>query len=96
METCRSRGTKYKYEPEGKSQYVLYNILIFLFQSIELWGDGENGELDISVKLYIMKANHMVSALHTFLGFEDGKYLIKNTMYRCILKVLIKFSIHLI
>ncbi|KAL3042372.1 hypothetical protein OYC64_020337 [Pagothenia borchgrevinki] len=40
-------------------EYLPQEVPYSITQSIELWGDGENGELDISVKLYIMKANHM-------------------------------------
>lgn len=38
------------------------NIKCLCLQSIELWQDGENGELHISVKLYTMKESHMVRA----------------------------------
>lgn len=40
---------------ENLPQEVPYSIT----QSIELWDDGENGELDISVKLYTKKDTHM-------------------------------------
>lgn len=40
-----------------------------LFQSVELWQDGEDGELNISVKLNAKKDTHMVRALYTFMGF---------------------------
>lgn len=46
------------------STLVIFNFLCF--QCIELWQDGENDELDISVKVYAKKDSHMVSAPYTF------------------------------
>lgn len=38
------------------------------FQSVEFWQEGENCELNISVKLYAKKDAHMVRALLAFYG----------------------------
>jgi len=38
---------------------------MFPFQAIELWQDGEDSELNISVKLYAKKATHMVRSIRT-------------------------------
>ncbi|KAK5859083.1 hypothetical protein PBY51_003174 [Eleginops maclovinus] len=40
-------------------EYLPQEVPYSITQSIELWDDGENGELDISVKLYAKKDTHM-------------------------------------
>ncbi|XP_008305123.1 GTPase Era, mitochondrial [Stegastes partitus] len=40
-------------------QYLPQEVPYSLTQSIELWQDGDDGELDISVKLYTKKETHM-------------------------------------
>ncbi|XP_029923945.1 GTPase Era, mitochondrial [Myripristis murdjan] len=40
-------------------EYLPQEVPYTLTQSVELWQDGENGELDISVKLYAKKDTHM-------------------------------------
>ncbi len=39
---------------------IVSYILVFL-QQIEIWKESEDGVLDISIKLYVMKDTHMVS-----------------------------------
>ncbi|XP_017268034.1 GTPase Era, mitochondrial [Kryptolebias marmoratus] len=46
---------------ENLPQEVPYSVT----QSIEHWQDGENGQLDISVKLYTMKESHMRMVIGT-------------------------------
>lgn len=40
-----------------KTYFYKFDIL---FQTIELWQEGMDGEVDISVKLYTKKESHMV------------------------------------
>uniref|UniRef100_A0A8C6MHD5 GTPase Era, mitochondrial n=1 Tax=Nothobranchius furzeri TaxID=105023 RepID=A0A8C6MHD5_NOTFU len=41
-------------------EYLPQEVPYSMTQSVELWQDGENGQLDISVKLYAIKESHMV------------------------------------
>lgn len=40
-------------------EYLPQEVPYSMTQSIQLWQDGENGELDIDVKLYTKKSSHM-------------------------------------
>lgn len=42
---------------------ILLTFKHLCFQSIELWHETENGDLDICVKIYTKKETHMVSTL---------------------------------
>ena len=54
---------------------ILLTFKHLCFQSVELWQTAENGDIDISVKLYAKKETHMVSALCSFLLiYSSGKY----------------------
>ncbi|XP_032432478.1 GTPase Era, mitochondrial [Xiphophorus hellerii] len=44
-------------------EYLPQEVPYSMTQSIELWQDGENGELDISVKLYTKKETHMTMVI---------------------------------
>ncbi|KAK5600419.1 Era Like 12S Mitochondrial RRNA Chaperone 1 [Crenichthys baileyi] len=46
-------------------EYLPQEVPYSMTQSIELWQDGENGELDISVKLYTKKETHMRMVIGT-------------------------------
>uniref|UniRef100_A0A3B3XKV7 GTPase Era, mitochondrial n=1 Tax=Poecilia mexicana TaxID=48701 RepID=A0A3B3XKV7_9TELE len=46
-------------------EYLPQEVPYSVTQSIELWQDGENGELDISVKLYTKKESHMSMVIGT-------------------------------
>ncbi|XP_021167956.2 GTPase Era, mitochondrial isoform X1 [Fundulus heteroclitus] len=46
-------------------EYLPQEVPYSMTQSIELWQDGENGELDISVKLYAKKETHMRMVIGT-------------------------------
>ncbi|XP_069003040.1 GTPase Era, mitochondrial [Embiotoca jacksoni] len=46
-------------------EYLPQEVPYSMTQSVELWQDGENGELNISVKLYIKKETHMKMVIGT-------------------------------
>ncbi|CAN9501615.1 unnamed protein product [Ophioblennius macclurei] len=46
-------------------EYLPQEVPYSMTQSIELWQDGENGELNISVKLYTKKPSHMKMLIGT-------------------------------
>ncbi|XP_047235991.1 GTPase Era, mitochondrial [Girardinichthys multiradiatus] len=46
-------------------EYLPQEVPYSMTQSIELWQEGENGELDISVKLYTKKETHMRMVIGT-------------------------------
>lgn len=46
-------------------EYLPQEVPYSITQSVELWQDGENGELDISVKLYAKKETHMSMVIGT-------------------------------
>lgn len=40
---------------------IVFVIILVFLQQIEIWKESEDGVLDISIKLYVMKDTHMVS-----------------------------------
>lgn len=46
-------------------EYLPQEVPYSMTQAVELWQDGENGELDISVKLYAKKDTHMRMVIGT-------------------------------
>ncbi|KAM4545774.1 GTPase Era, mitochondrial [Odontesthes bonariensis] len=46
-------------------EYLPQEVPYSLTQSVELWQDGENGELDVSVKLYTKKETHVRMVIGT-------------------------------